>query len=570
LTERERAELKHLQESKRSLSEYRYDAQAYIEDWLEWSPWSGSSAEFPGQVEVIEAYTHALRQQHERDDFEAGRVDLADLKYWKPGEVIQNRIRIAAGHTVGKTKLASGLVNHFFDCFPPAIIYTYAPSWDQIKDLLWKEIGTDREGKGLPGRVLETCEIKYRKNHFAKGRATNNAGGTGTERVQGQHGKYLMFVLDEAEGVADFVFQAIDSMTSGGISIVIMLANPKTRLSLFHKAKDRSDTKSFRISCVGHVNVLAGREIVPGAVKRDYVRQMVELHTEVVDQHNEDEQTFTLPFDVTVKGKLLPEGTIFRPFPEFLWRVLGIPPTNMADDTLISVGRYEAAKKRAVNQPAECTSARMGVDVSRWGKDAGTLYIRMGMQAWRAAQFWKKDTNVYAREIKRHALELPASVQSLHIRVDGGGGFGGGVIDKLKVDDDLIVRFPDFKVLEVHNNGTPYDRAAYHDLGTEMYAEASETLRGIRLIDPPESLEADLCERVFAWVNVKGIEVKQLEAKKLFKKRKTRSPDDGDGFVLAAAPDHIFGMRELQTDDETFEGFWGGEISQEQSSFWDG
>ena len=54
-------------------------------------------------------------------------------------------------------------------------VYSFAPTWEQIHDLLWKEIGADREGKGLPGRVLDTCEIKLRKNHFAKGRATNNA-----------------------------------------------------------------------------------------------------------------------------------------------------------------------------------------------------------------------------------------------------------------------------------------------------------------------------------------------------------------------------------------------------------
>ena len=61
-----------------------------------------------------------------------------------------------------------------------------------------------RAGKGPPGRILDLA-LDRRPDHFAKGRATNNAGGAGAERVQGQHGKYLMFVFDEAEGIADYV-----------------------------------------------------------------------------------------------------------------------------------------------------------------------------------------------------------------------------------------------------------------------------------------------------------------------------------------------------------------------------
>jgi hypothetical protein len=519
-------------------AETRYDPAAYISKRLGWTPWAGDGTN-PGQQEVVDAYVLALRQQHEREAFEAGELKEDQLEYWTPGQTIKNVLRIEAGHTVGKTKLTSGLVNHFFDHFTPSIIYSFAPTFKQIHDLLWKEIKTDRRGKKLPGKILD-MELKCADDHFASGTATNDSGGRGTERIQGQHGKYLMFVLDEAEGIPEFVYNAVDSMTSGGICIVLMLANPRTRTSIFHKAKAWSHVRNFRISCVHHPNVVAGREIVPGAVKRQYVEKMIEKHCEVVTAHNEDDHTFALPFDVTVKSEIYRAGVIFKPNAEFLFRVLGIAPANITDNTLVSPGRFEGATKRE-QVPDDPTRARLGVDVARFGKDYGTLFIRWNGLVWRAAQFWKQDTNEYARAIRECALKLAEQgVTSLHVRVDGGGGFGGGVIDKIKVDLAITEVFTDYQVFEVHFNAAARDGKSYADLVTEMHGEAAETLKGVRLEAAPETLESDLCERQYKWVNKDGRDVKKLEPKPEFRKRIGRSPDDGDGFVLCVSPDFLF------------------------------
>jgi hypothetical protein len=530
---------------------YRYDPAGYIEKFLGWSPWRGNH-DGPGQVEILEAYTLALRQQHEQADFEAGTLLENQLQYWKPGQIIKNRLRIEAGHTVGKTKLSSGIVSHFFDCFAPSIIYTFAPTAEQIKRLLWKEIKTDRDtanrdGKGLLGRVLDTCEIKYRPDHFAIGRATDNSGGTGTERVQGQHGKYLLFDLDEAEGVADFVYDAVDSMTSGGISIVVMTANPKTRISTFYKQRVLSSVENFRISCINHPNVVEGREVVPGAVKKSYVQGMVEKHCEATLLHDETQHTFTLDFDVIKDGQTHPPGTIWKPNNEFCWRVLGIPPLNATGNTFVSVGRYEAAKAREA-APDDRRIARVGVDVARWGKDNGTLYVRHAGRVWREAIFEKQDYIEYARAIARVAGVLKAlhGVVSFHVRIDAGGGFGGGVISHLLNGEEFEKfrgLFPDCLLLEVHFGGSAYDQSSYADLVTEMYAQADETLKRLRLDYPPEKLEDDLCARSYVWVNKKGVSVKKLISKDEYEKLKGRSPDDGDGCVLCIAPDHIFEPR---------------------------
>jgi hypothetical protein len=520
---------------------YRFDPILYLREKMGWEPWRGTE-EQPGQVEVIDAYVLALRQMHEREEYEAGTKTLEELTVWQPGVVIQNWLRIEAGHAVGKTKLFSGLVNHFFDCFVPSILYTFAPTFEQIHDLLWKEVKADRRGKGLPGRILDLALV-VSDNHFAKGRATNNAGGRGSERAQGQHGKYLLFAMDEAEGIPDFVYNAVKSMMSGGICICLMAANPRTRSSTFYRQRELPVVKNFRISCLSHPNVIAGRAIIPEAVKRDYVLDMIETNAEPVAEENPDTHTFTLPFPASKRGQVYPAGQVWEPDAEFMFRVLGVAPANSAHNTLCPIGRYEAACQRKEKRVG--SDIRMGIDVSRWGDDFGTLYVRVGNWVWRAARFAKQDTTAYVGAIKTEALRLQADgARSLHIRVDGGGGFGGGVIDQLKHDPQLKAAFgAEFKVFEVDFGGKAYDEKAYHYLMTQLYAEAAETLKGLCLLNAPKELEADLCERQYKWVNVAGIAVKQLEPKEAFRQRLQRSPDDGDGFVLAVAPDFLFKRR---------------------------
>lgn len=515
---------------------YRFNPSAYIQEKLGWLPWSGVG-EVSGQQQILDAYTLALRQLHERDGYEKGELTESQLEYWQPGQVIQNVIRVESGHTTGKTKVLSGLVNHFFDCFAPVVGYCFAPSWEQIHDLLFKEIKADRRDKNLPGRILD-LELRIDDNHFVKGRATNNAQ---TEGVQGQHGQYNLYVLDEAEGVADFVFDAIRSMTSGGISIVLMAANPRTRSSRFHKIQAEPHVRSFRMSCLNHPNVVAGKEIVPGAVRRQYVEEMLTAHCVEVESHNADEYTFRVPWR---------PGKIFLPDSEFLFRVLGIAPANISDKTLIPVGRYEAACKR---QPVENNpqAIRYGVDVARFGNDHGTVYRKHNGAVRRIARLTKLNTIEYAQAVKADALKLKREhpvINSLHVRVDGGGGFGGGVVDNLKADMELRQAFPDFKVFEIHFNGVSKDDKAFADWITEATADAAESLKTLALDNPPNELQGDLTEREYEWVNKSGVAVKKLEQKDKFRKRQKpeRSPDDGDGFVLAVVSDHLVIGRETQ------------------------
>jgi len=518
--------------------EYQFDVVRYIEEKLFWTPWAGENGA-DGQVQVIEAYELALRQLHERKAYREGDLDADDLEFWRPGETIQNYISIDAGHTVGKTKLLAGLVSHFFDCFVPSIVYCFAPISEQINDLLFKEIRVDRQNReDLTGRVLNTPRINHRPDHFVKGKATSDANSSGTERAQGQHGDYLLFVIDEAEGIPDFVWDAVSSMASGGIVMVIIARNPRTRTSEAHKIRERAYCRPFRISCLDHPNVIHNREIVRASVTRDYIESMLK-ETVRVEEHDEDKHTFELPWR---------PGEIYEPKQKFLWRVMGIPASFDADNTFCPAGRYEAAKHRPAYENDPPHIARMGIDAARYGSDHGTLFIRHGGRIWREALFTKADTPTYYRRVRAAALELAEQgVTDLVVRVDAGGGYGAGIADALIASHELGSAFEFFEVEEVSFNGTPYDESMFADKVTEMYYHGGQVLKHLALIDPPETLEADLCEREFTYktrtANGVAYDVMCLVSKEQYKRKHQRSPDDGDGFALAAAPDYVFSPR---------------------------
>jgi hypothetical protein len=496
----------------------------YAREVLNMHPWEGRNGQ-KGQLELFQ------------DIGESVRAQLA-------GEPAVKVFHVEAGHGVGKTYGAAALVNWFFDAFTPSITMTTAPTKDQVELLLWKNIKTQREGKGLPGRVLpEAPKMLKGANHLAYGRTTSNSGGQGTSRVQGQHDDYLLFILDEAEGIDQYVFDAVDAMMTGGkVLIALMIANPLTRSSAFHKKGKERGVGKYRLSVLDFPNVVDGKTTIPGGTECGWVNAKIAKHCEIVTAHDEDEHTFTVPWGViTDDGETFAKaGAILQPDAEFMFRVMGIAPKNLSANTLVTPGRYEAATKRDA-APDDSTIARYGVDVARDGDDVGTLYRVWKGVAKRIARLAKLHTGDYLGAIKDDMAKVLADgAMSIHVRVDAGGGWGSGVIDGLRDDVGLQQMAADLHVFEVHNNGTAHDPGAYADRVTEMYAEAGEGLKALRLERPPDELEADLTERLYKWVTKSGRSVKQLEPKAAFKVRLKRSPDDGDGLVLATAPVHLF------------------------------
>ena len=537
-------------EQKKYTERYARDLIGFCERVLGMKPWKGMNGK-PGQYEVLEAIQSSVSRQLD------GEQNVPFI------------FVIEAAHGVGKTYgIEAPTIAWFYRCFAPSVVQSTANTNDQVRDTLWKDVRThvsnarQRRRSVMPGLMPKDMRAEQAADHFAMGFVTNDSGGTGTERVQGQHNDFHLWVFEEAEGIPEFMYDAVKRQFTGNrVRLWLLVANPKTSSSTFQEMKLHPMAQVFRLSLLDFPNVWCGTSEVPGGTDRTTFNNWIEdqrtFGCEVVPEMDETRHTFTVPWPVPrAGGGEHPPGTIFAPKRGFLYGALGVPPSGGGGDTFISAGRYDAARGREVLFAPLIENGRLvvqvnlGIDCARYGDDAGTIYslfrrvLRFEEAIQGAAEAdemtrTRRYVQAAAKALRRYADQ---GATRASIRVDA--GYGGGIVDLLREQADLQALFPDgLTVHEVAFGSLPRDEEQYADLVTEMYAAADEVL-SVTCIDPantPPLLKRDLTERKYGYVLKGDREVKKLEKKDQFKKRtKGQSPDDGDGGVLALAPERLF------------------------------
>ncbi len=124
---------------------------------------------------------------------------------------------VRSGHGVGKTCTQAWLVFYYLFTRPLSKVPTTAPTWHQVKNVLWAEIEKwYRRFRFAHLFKLDTTRlaaIGREREWFAIGITSNRP-----DRIEGFHAPYLLFLVDEAKGVPDGIFDAIDgALTQGGI-----------------------------------------------------------------------------------------------------------------------------------------------------------------------------------------------------------------------------------------------------------------------------------------------------------------------------------------------------------------
>jgi len=166
------------------------------------------------------------------------------------------RVILVSAHSQGKSWLAGALVNWFYDCYDPGVTITTAPSDRDVKDVLWKEVRTQRKTRhDFPGPT--TPELKDKADHYAKGYT-----GTNAEAFHGRHDKHMFFLVDEATGVGEHVFRGIKSMFKPtGDHFWMMMLNPIDTTSAVYAECHADEGKNYhviRMNALDHPNMRAG------------------------------------------------------------------------------------------------------------------------------------------------------------------------------------------------------------------------------------------------------------------------------------------------------------------------
>ncbi len=202
------------------------------------------------------------------------------------------------------------------------------------------------------------------------------------------------------------------------------------------------------------------------------------------------------------------------------------------DNVLLSVHQVDASSKR--NPPGELYSLApkiLGVDVARQGDDRSVIFKRQGIASFRPEVFRGYDAMQVAAQVAATMSEWQPDA----VFIDGSGGYGAGVIDRLR---QLRHRVTEIQF------GAKADDARFANKRAEMWFKMAEWVKESGAIPDDQDLKQDLCSPTYGH-DTSGRML--LEAKDKIKLRGLPSPDLGDALALTFA--HPVGARTLDMAD---------------------
>jgi hypothetical protein len=309
---------------------------------------------------------------------------------------------------VGKTHVAARVAVWFYSVFDDAQVWTTATPENNLKLLLWGEIGSliEKHAALFANDRIRVMHIERGPQSFITGVAIS-ASGTREQRIakfSGKHAPHLLFIMDEGDTIPDEIYEAVEGCMSGGHARMLVMFNPKAELGPVYQMERDGRANVVQLSALNHPNVLTGNDVIPGCVSRDTtVRRINEWSRPLAEGEPQDNECFELPaYLVGIVSQAL-SGITYEPLtagwrkitdPALSYMVLGQYPAQ-AENQLISRAWIDAAVMRwrvYVAQHGEAPSADIaplaGLDVADMGTDSNALCLRYGgfvarLKAWR-------------------------------------------------------------------------------------------------------------------------------------------------------------------------------------------
>ena len=449
--------------------------------------------------------------------------DVLGVRWWAKQIEIANSVRdgrrtaVFSGHSTGKTHAIGGIVQWHFDCFDPSITLTTAPNWESVHDLLWGEVKSQRPVNAL-GRLLD-LKLDGSPIHYAKGHNAENSAG-----FQGRHEQRQLIVLDEAQGIPGYIWEASNSMMTAPDCKMLVSGNPTETSGEFYDLRDDPDWNVIHISCLEHPNVIAALRGEPApfpkAVSLLWVEEMIKEHCQLTAELDAD--CFEFP---PGSGNYYSPDDIFRP------RVLGLFP-KQASNSVFGESSIEAARVSNAMW-AESDSFELGGDIARYGNDLTVLYIRRGPVVLKRYAYAKQGLMETVGRIVE-ALQDIGTEYGIDPRIVGlsidDGGMGGGVTDRL--------RELDYSVNAINFGERALRPEDYYNRGSELWFVLARRAQNMNL--NLSRLSNDVYRKVSAELRARRYKIQsdktlRVESKDDLRKRLGRSPDDADALILSFA-----------------------------------
>ena len=395
-----------------------------------------------------------------------------------------DKVAIKSGHGVGKTAFESWVVLWWLLTHYPCKAAVTANSAHQLSDVLWTEI--DRWARNMPQAFKDLLDFKSDKialkgasDSFAVARTSRREN---PESLAGFHSPHMLFVIEEASGVPNVIFETASGALSTPGAKIIMCGNPTRSDGYFYDAfhSDREKWHCMTVSCEDG----------------DYVDP--KFITDMAEKYGESSNVFRV-------------------------RVLGEFPTQ-SDDVLLPLHLVEDATHRDV-EAGPTTPVTWGLDVARFGSDRSALAKRQGNVLIEPIKTWQnKDLMELAGIVLAEHDAVPYSMRPQAIYIDA-IGLGAGLADRLRELDLPAV------AVSVSETASLKDR--FNRLRDELFWSAREWFEARDCkIPSDDTLISELTGIRYKYLSSGKL---KIESKDEMKKRGQRSPDVADAFVLTFA-----------------------------------
>ena len=201
---------------------------------------------------------------------------IGDILWSKQQEILDSvadnpRTIVPASHGVGKSFLAARAVAWWVESKEQPLVVTSAPSFTQVKTILWRELQRAHRAGGLSGRCNLTDWVRDKEIvAFGRKPAENAA-----EQVfQGVHSTNLLVVLDEAGGIPAWLWDEADKLMTNKNSRLLAIGNPDVEGSIFHQQTLDPENNVITISAQDSPNFTGEElpmEVLEELVTKDWV-----------------------------------------------------------------------------------------------------------------------------------------------------------------------------------------------------------------------------------------------------------------------------------------------------------
>lgn len=434
------------------------------------------------------------------------------------------RVSVKSGQGVGKTGVEAALLLWFLVCFPYPRIVATAPTKQQLHDVLWSEVDKWMNNSPLLPMLLKWTKtyvymIGYEKRWFAVARTA-----TKPENMQGFHEDNMLFIVDEASGVADPIMEAITGTLAGENNKLLLMGNPTKTSGTFYDSHtvDRALYKCHTVNA--EKSKRTNKENI-AAMKRKYGENSNVVRVRVYGEFPEQEDDVFIPI---------------------AWLEQSVK-TEMSAETAKAFGKYR--NRNGEVQPRDTSGVQkieIGCDVARFGDDKTCIGYRVNEVVKIFKKYNGQDTNWTASNIAILYKELKrqfAFKGQIAVKVDD-GGVGGGVVDQLKAfkrtepkefEDMIIIPVQFGQKISNHRyyaDTTTYMMGILRDLITPFDEAGNPHTPEIILPDDSDLIGQLSCRKYEFNSNAK----QKVESKQEMKDRGLTSPDEGDCILLVCLP----------------------------------